>query len=53
MTKWKLPDNRRSVLVLDDIEWAKNRIEELEEYIERLEQTIKNMTAHIRVDIDE
>jgi len=29
------------------------RIAELEEYIERLEQTIKNMTAHIRIDSDE
>ena len=29
------------------------RIAELEEYIESLEQTIKNMTAHIRIDDDE
>lgn len=28
-------------------------IKKQEEYIERLEQTIKNMTAHIRIDPDE
>ena len=32
---------------------AQSRIAELEEYIESLEQTIKNMTAHIRIDPDE
>ena len=32
---------------------AQSRIAELEEYIESLEQTIKNMTAHIRIDPNE
>ena len=44
---------RAALAAMEDIEWAKNRIEELEDYIEQLEQTIKNMTAHIRIDPDE
>ena len=45
MTKWTLPDQHTKNLT--------SKIRELEAYIERLEQTIKNMTAHIRIDSDE
>jgi len=45
MAKWTLQDQHTRDLI--------NKIRELEAYIERLEQTIKNMTAHIRVDPNE
>ena len=37
----------------EEMQELRDLIKKQEEYIERLEQTIKNMTAHIRVDTDE
>lgn len=46
MTKWALPEDDKFVALAE-------HVERLEKYIEQLEQTIKNMTAHIRIDPDE
>ncbi len=37
----------------EEMQELRDLIKKQEEYIGRLEQTIKNMTAHIRVDPDE
>ena len=62
MTKWTLPEDD-DLLERMKTYWdydtghlftqAYGRIKSQSEYIERLEQAIKNMTAHIRVDPDE